>query len=93
MPYIAICLRKHIDEQLNLNKLVDFISKKDTRDGIMEGELNYIISRIVKAYITSYPCYYQYNSAIGALECAKQEIYRRHIAPYEELKIHENGDI
>ena len=33
------------------------------------------------------------NELIGALECAKQELYRRVVAPYEEDKIEENGDV
>ena len=31
--------------------------------------------------------------AIAALECAKLEFYRRHLAPYEDIKIKENGDV
>jgi hypothetical protein len=30
---------------------------------------------------------------IGALECAKLELYRRLASPYEDLKIADNGDI
>jgi len=30
---------------------------------------------------------------IGVLECVKQEFYRRKVAPYEDIKIIENGDI
>ena len=37
--------------------------------------------------------YEDYASVIGALECAKQELYRRLVAPYEDKKIKENGDV
>jgi hypothetical protein len=30
---------------------------------------------------------------IGALENCKMELYRRKIAPYEDIKIEENGDV
>jgi len=30
---------------------------------------------------------------MGALECAKQELYRRLIAPYEDQKLAGSGDI
>lgn len=30
---------------------------------------------------------------VGALECAKLELYRRIAIPYEEQKIQENGDV
>lgn len=33
------------------------------------------------------------NSGIGALEAAKLEFYRRVVAPYEDKKIFDNGDV
>ena len=33
------------------------------------------------------------NTVIGALECAKLELYRRIIGPYEDKAIEKNGDI
>lgn len=58
------------------------------------GELNYAITRLVDAYITRKGVRYAYmNEAIGALECAKLELYRRVAAPYEDRKIEESGDV
>lgn len=67
------------------------------------GELNYCITKIVHDFLTmrakiragkdAKPNYAEYNAAIGALECAKLELYRRMIAPYEDIKIWENGDV
>lgn len=58
------------------------------------GELNYVISTLLDGYIRSMtPSYATFNEVIGALECAKLELYRRLIAPYENNKIHENGDV
>ena len=38
-------------------------------------------------------CYQTFNDVTGALENAKLEIYRRMVAPYEDEKIVENGDV
>lgn len=37
--------------------------------------------------------YHYYNEAMGVLECVKQELYRRLIAPHEDEKRKENGDV
>jgi hypothetical protein len=58
-----------------------------------EGELNYMITLLVTLYLGPKPNYVKHNSAIGALECAKLELYRRKVAPYEDTKILENGDV
>ena len=58
------------------------------------GELNYQISRLCDDYIESFGTSYAIlNEVIGVLECAKQEFYRRILAPYEDKKLAENGDV
>ncbi len=58
------------------------------------GELNFLISHIIWNYISLKREKYQhYNDVLGALEGAKLELYRRKIAPYEDEKIKENGDV
>ena len=58
------------------------------------GELNYEITQILRAYMGHNGKSYQtINDIMGALEGAKQEFYRRVAAPYEDLKIAENGDV
>lgn len=58
------------------------------------GELNFLIHSIVNEYFSMKDESYQaYNDIIGAIECAKLEIYRRKVAPYEEQKLKQNGDI
>ena len=58
------------------------------------GELNYVVSSMCSEYLrqvdTSYPAI---NMLIGALECAKLELYRRMAGPYEDVKINDNGDV
>ena len=58
-----------------------------------EGELNYIISRILKLLYRTKPKYFNYNRMVGLLECVKLEAYRRWVAEYDDEKIKENGDI
>lgn len=59
------------------------------------GELNYAITRIVDDYLVRAGGlrYAHLNEAIGALECAKLELYRRLAVPYEDRKIAESGDV
>lgn len=58
------------------------------------GELNYFITMNLIRYMSNKPHNYQtFNDILGVLEGVKQEIYRRKIAPYEDLKIKENGDV
>ncbi|NBP04295.1 MAG: hypothetical protein EBU90_30245 [Proteobacteria bacterium] len=60
---------------------------------MVAGNLNYIITKITQRFIEERGENYEaYNSAIGALESAKLEYYRRKVAPYEDTKIEANGD-
>lgn len=58
------------------------------------GELNFVFSVIAHNYWKSAGQNYQaFNDVIGALEGCKLELYRRLVAPYEDTKIEENGDV
>lgn len=57
------------------------------------GELNYIITMVIKEYYDSIGGYQGVNDVLGALEGAKLEFYRRVASPYEDIKIKENGDV
>lgn len=58
------------------------------------GELNFCITNICTDYVELHGLNYRtLNDVIGALECAKQEFYRRVATPYEERKRAENGDV
>jgi hypothetical protein len=57
------------------------------------GELNYVITETILSFLGPDPSYSVYNAAIGALECAKLELYRRTVVPYEDQKCLENGDV
>jgi len=57
------------------------------------GELNFLVTMLVLGYLGGTVSYRKINDVIGALECAKQEIYRRLAVPYEMMKIAQNGDV
>jgi hypothetical protein len=58
------------------------------------GELNYVITRLLHGCVENWgEKYAVYNELIGALECAKLELYRRRISKYEDKKIEKNGDV
>lgn len=82
MPYI-----KQADRQAFDDAILALTQKIET-----PGDLNYVITRIVTGSLRTVN-YAVVNAAIGTLECAKLELYRRLVAPYEDKKIAENGDI
>lgn len=58
------------------------------------GELNFCLTEMVHLYWKHNGQNYQaFNDIIGALEGCKLELYRRKVAPYEDQKIKENGDV
>lgn len=64
-----------------------------TSNGLKRGELNYVISSIVWRIFEQNPSYSLANDLDGCLDCIKKEFYRRKVAPLEDRKIIENGDI
>ena len=90
MPYIKQ------DQRAKYNSLIDLITNKLLISKRMQsgpGELNYVISSIVWKLFDDDPNYAKGNELMGVLEAAKLEFYRRKLAPYEDQKIKENGDI
>lgn len=57
------------------------------------GELNYAVTQLILAFLGGNPHYEDYNTVLGVLEAVKLELYRRAIAPYEDWKMAENGDV
>lgn len=59
-----------------------------------KGELTYLLYLTLVEWLQNgEKNFARHADAIGAIECAKLEFYRRHLAPYEDLKIQENGDV
>lgn len=64
------------------------------RGPLTAGELNYAITMLLTQYLKRHGrSYATCNEIVGAIECAKTEFYRRIIAPLEEIKILEHGDV
>lgn len=59
-------------------------------NAMITGNLNYFLFKLAKDTCHNYSDYAKF---IGELECAKNEIERRLLNPYEDKKIEENGDI
>lgn len=80
MPYISQEQRSFIED--------DWIAMSKP------GELNYVFTKVILGYLDKMgESYNTYNEIIGALECAKLELYRRMVVPYENIKWAENGDV
>ncbi|KKN25215.1 hypothetical protein LCGC14_0886960 [marine sediment metagenome] len=94
MPYITQSKREEIIEENDVfgdgmiyhHIVMEHIDKP--------GELNYAITEMMINYLNRKGVSYtNMNEVIGVLECAKLELYRRMTAPYEDVKIDENGDV
>jgi len=63
------------------------------KEPVCAGELNFLITTLIRDYYNKSPSYQSVNDVVGALEGAKLEFYRRIAAPYEDAKIIQNGDV
>jgi len=81
MPYVKQCVRTYWRDVL------DYFTENE----LQSATLNYIITSLLLK--TNPQNYEDFNSLIGVLECVKLELYRRMVAPYEDQKRKENGDV
>ena len=81
MPYISKKMRKELPPY-------EFVATTP-------GELNFLVTRLCDDYLRQQGgiSYTAVNTVVGALECAKMELYRRVAVPYEDSKIEANGDV
>lgn len=90
MPYIQITKRLQLDEAvLQLQEAISGVVS--TRSDI-SGVLNYCITTLITRLGLD-DRYDGFNTLVGVLECVKLEMYRRVVAPYEDQKCQENGDV
>ena len=88
MPYIKQENRSEYDVIINqLQRALSDLQGKPM------GDCNYVISRIVWKLFNECPNYENGNVLYGMLHTVAAEFYRRKLAPYEDLKIKENGDL
>ena len=83
MPYI---------KQEDRPKIADKVIKYSNINNA--GELQYAIAVMLKDFISRKGLKYQNcNDVMGALAGAQMEFYRKVVAPYEDLKEKENGEV
>jgi hypothetical protein len=71
-----------------------FLTPKTVYSPLDPGSLNFAITQLVLSYIADRGTRYAtLNEAVGVLECAKLEFYRRAVAAYEDEKCKLNGDV
>jgi hypothetical protein len=83
MPYIPEECRKTLDPGC-----IEYVAETP-------GELNFQFTALSIQYIQQNGglSYNTLNEVVGALECAKLELYRRIGAAYEDVKAVQNGDV
>lgn len=87
MPYIKKEQRPAVDDLIN--PLIEYIKSLPMED--QDGSINYAVTKMIKSV---YPVkYFHLNRALGVLSAITQELYRKIIGPYEDIKIKENGDV
>lgn len=86
MPYIESDRRKFLTSKTYQELL-------DISDQMTAGDLNFMISTLLWYRFAKAQSYQTGNEIIGILECVKLEYMRRILAPYEDQKIKDNGDI
>lgn len=89
MPYIKQVDREKL--QYAIDNLLISIESVATNDN-WAGILNYVFTKVLLETIPKVN-YQNMAVAIGMLETAKLEFYRRLGEPYENVKIEENGDV
>ena len=82
MPYIPAYERPKLDAAI------------ETIEPTNAGELNYVITQVILEYLTFKGNGYNWmNELMGVLLCVALEFYRRVVAPYEDIKAKQNGDV
>lgn len=84
MPYIPQADRTKLDA------FADGLS----RNTETKGELTYVLTRLVLAYVAKHgKSYDSYSDVLGCLTATTHEVYRTEVAKYEEGKRRQNGDV
>jgi len=92
MPYITTYNKDKFTSNADDNGVATYLEELDL--GNFVGHLNYLNYKIVKRYIQKNGNkYFTFCAVVGTLICCVLEIYRRLVAPYEDKKIKENGDV
>lgn len=90
MPYISPKQRELIDPYIN--NLIQGITKAMVANIDIDGIANYVITKLLLRLFPQRR-YATMARALGCIAAVGLEFYRRHVAPYENTKIAESGDV
>ena len=90
MPYIAQDKRLMLEHALATLAASIIVEEPKNQAGVLNYCITALLNEVLK---TNGMSYQNINELIGVLECAKLELYRRVARPYEDEKIHSNGDV
>ena len=94
MPYVKQTLRDTLDPKIRELVAALKVIDKDSEGKDTAGVTNYAITNLlIGVFSQDKRSYNLFNSAVGVLGCVALELYRRAVAPYEDIKIKENGDV
>ena len=88
MPYIRTADRK---QYLSAIKAIAALVPEDRQ--LRPGHMNYVISMLIRETYGERLRYADHNEVLGMLQGVSLEFYRRRTAPYEDVKIEEEGDL
>jgi hypothetical protein len=85
LPYITKDRREIVDPEITV------LVEKLRQLGL--GDVVYVLYRLLKELYGNTRNFYTKAQALAALESTRAEYYRRVLAPYEDEKITQSGDI
>lgn len=95
MPYIPASTRETVDPVLDpLLDLIRRLQSDMVTNPLTPSILGYIYFKLLMTHAErpGRGRFMDIASAIGTLDSAKMEFYRRHVIPYEDIKKSDNGD-
>jgi len=94
MPYISLKDRQKYDQYIN--EIANSLLKSENND-VLSGAMNYILFRLAKILCDvdsgGSRSYARMAVVSSAMSEAQAEFRRRIMAPYEDEKIEQNGDV
>lgn len=87
MPYIDQKARPKLDGLMD--PLIDHIRSLPLEE--QDGTLDYVLTRMLMSLYE--PPFFNFNRALGVLTATALEYYRVVVAPYEEEKIEQFGEV
>jgi hypothetical protein len=96
VPYLNRTFRDELNLLGGFDEFRDYMTGL-YRDEDWAGAINYVNYSLLKSRMThddgKWKRYWKFAMWVGTMMCCILEVYRRIIAPYEDVKIQENGDV